>query len=221
MERLVLGLFDNLAAVNEVQIELKNLNIPSENVHVTCPRHAEVRLAAGASEQGPAQPQTHALTSAHGHVHSFWGELLDTLGISDHARHPLHESEPDGRIFSEGINRGSVLVAVDVDGERAVDQVENVFERFGAIDIDERSRDWGLDGHGQSPAPTQPHASVTAPPPTLEALPPAQTAPAHPGPIATGSQPAATGRSARKRRSRVYERHSEVRPMPPVPEARN
>jgi hypothetical protein len=189
MERLVLGLFDNLAAAKNVDSELRRLNIPGDRIHVTSIHHGEAQAAIGEPCPEPTEevPESSVLR-----------RLLEKLGIS--RNHPLNENRPDGRLFSEGLRRGRVLVVVSVEDERRVDQVEDAFERYGALDIDERADDWGLDAHREEQPADSPASTVP--------LPSADTATA----VAPPAQP-----RKRKRATRVFSRKSE--PLSMTPEA--
>jgi hypothetical protein len=59
--------------------------------------------------------------------------------------------EEDAEIFAEGLRRGGTILSVDVDDDLA-DEVEDVMERSGASNIDERAQEWRDEGWHRSSA---------------------------------------------------------------------
>jgi hypothetical protein len=80
--------------------------------------------------------------------------------------------DEDAQLYAEGIRRGGVLVTVDTD-RNMVDQIEQILDANGAVDVDERTAQWrqkgwkGFDETAEAPAPmprTETSSNLKTPP---------------------------------------------------------
>ena len=124
----ILGLFDNVNEVTEVQRELTALGIPAASVHVT--------RQAGATGQ--------ATSGAHYEDKGFW-ESLKEMFTGD------EEATRDVDYYSEGARRGGILVSVDAPDAQA-ERVADVLRQHNAVNIDERAAEWQKSGWKASTA---------------------------------------------------------------------
>jgi uncharacterized protein (TIGR02271 family) len=54
--------------------------------------------------------------------------------------------EEEAHYYAEGVRRGGILVTVAADGDREAQTAVSIFERHGAVDIDERATEWKKQG---------------------------------------------------------------------------
>ena len=56
--------------------------------------------------------------------------------------------EEEAQIYTEGVRRGGILVVVDTDSESQRDKVRGIFKEYGAVDINNRGREYREGGWG-------------------------------------------------------------------------
>lgn len=76
----------------------------------------------------------------------FWEKIKDFFGAAD---------EQDRQIYAEAARRGAVAVSVDADNDVEENRAVEVMQRYNAIDLDQRQRDWQAEGW-QATRTTQP-----------------------------------------------------------------
>jgi len=119
--RIITGLFDSRAEAERV-VEALVQEYMIDRDHVQVHAAGTENVTAGTME---ARSEEH---------HGFLASLRD-----------LFLPDMDRATYAEGIRRGGILVAADVPDDKA-DQVMDVFERHGAVDLDTREAEWRKEG---------------------------------------------------------------------------
>lgn len=119
MASTVIGLFDGPTEAEQARSEVMALHIPDVDIQVY--DEAGFNLTGGTD------------TSTKG----FWDSLSQTLlfGPSNQAMHQ----------YQEGVRRGGTVVSVRAE-ENRIDDIVDVLNRCGAVDIDQRAAEWQLSG---------------------------------------------------------------------------
>lgn len=119
MASTVIGLFDGPAQAEQARSQVMALQIPDANIQVY--DEAGFNLTGGTD------------TSTKG----FWDSLSQTLlfGPSNQAIHQ----------YQEGVRRGGTVVSVRAEESR-IDEIADVLNRCGAVDVDQRAAEWQLSG---------------------------------------------------------------------------
>jgi len=118
MKSTVLGLFDDVSKAEQTRSEILALNISDAYVQVY--DQAGVQLTGGTD------------TSARG----FWKSFGETLGFGP--------SNP-AFLYQEGIRRGGTVVYASVTESRT-DEIADIMNRNGAVDIEMREAEWRRTG---------------------------------------------------------------------------
>jgi hypothetical protein len=136
MSSTLIGLFDNPTQAEQARSEIMALNSPSINVQVY--DKAGFQLTGGTD------------TSTRG----FWDSFTQTLGFG-----PSNQA-----MYQEGVQRGGTVVSVNGDDSR-VDQIADILNRCGAVDIDTRAEEWktGSWKAKESKSQLRPSATATTP----------------------------------------------------------
>lgn len=120
---------------------------------------ADALVAAGVNRDGihlNAQGDTAAPAGASGTHKGFWESIADFFMPDD-----------DRYAYDEGVRRGGATLVVSAD-EAQVDEVAEILERHGAVDMDERETTWRGEGWTGATVPTT-GGPVVAPEPGARA----------------------------------------------------
>ena len=130
MPQILIAAFDRYAEAEQVKTELLSKGLADDTVQISASFNAD-NLDSGRVEVIGEEPGEDASVAEK--IGSFFQKVFG----DDSSRHA-------GR-YPEAARRGSTVVTVTLDDDSQVAMVEQVMERNGAIDIDERSASWGSD----------------------------------------------------------------------------
>ena len=126
MKNTIVGLFEDRTEAQRAQSDIVRLNIPIGDTKVFDQSASMQSEAAGASDQ------------------SWWDSFKQAIGLGE---------SDEGSYYEEGIRRGGVLVSVRADDD-VIDQVAEIMDAHGAVDIDERAEQWRSSGWTPQPITT-------------------------------------------------------------------
>jgi stress response protein YsnF len=131
MAMTVIGVFDSARDAQLVHEDLVQAGIAAESIETHGPESDAVRDAAKEEERGQGLM---------GWLHSVFGAEQRTYAGS----------------YSEAVRRGGYLVSVVAEDTAQAQRIEAIMEQDGAIDVDERARQWRSEGwtddRGDAPA---------------------------------------------------------------------
>jgi len=127
MKQTVVGVFDQYAAAQHAAQQLRSSGF-ADSVFVT-------------DEPGQDVTRQSESQGVFDQVRSFFAELFGT------------DEDRDVRTYAEAVRRGGALVKVEVDEQQA-DVARSALESAGAVDIEERAREWRASGWEDGPADT-------------------------------------------------------------------
>ena len=119
MSQTITALYDNHADATAAQSKLLALGIPAGSIKIL---------------SGTQTTQTSTTTTGTKPDEGFWGSLKE-----------LFMPEEDRYAYSEGLNRGGTMLSVTTDAAH-VDQVFDIVEEHGSVDLDEREATWRKEG---------------------------------------------------------------------------
>ena len=119
MSQTITALYDNHADAIAAQSKLLALGIPAGSIKIL---------------SGTQTTQTSTTTAGTKPDEGLWGSLKE-----------LFMPEEDRYAYSEGLNRGGTMLSVTTDAAH-VDQVFDIVEEHGSIDLDEREATWRKEG---------------------------------------------------------------------------
>lgn len=128
MTHILIAAFDRYAEAEQVKAELLAKGVASDAIQLSAsfnPANVDSSRVEVIGEE-PDEDAT----------------VTEKLGSFFHKVFGADASEHTGR-YPEAARRGSTVVTVTVGDEGLVSMVEQVMERNGAIDVDERSTSWG------------------------------------------------------------------------------
>lgn len=135
MKHTLVAAFDDLSNAQAAKAQLLQLNIADSNIELS---------TADATAQGTMPTsETSATTTAD--THSGDGSFGDKVS---HFFSSLFGSDDDGQphrystAYPEAYRRGATLITVTVADDLQAEQVEDILQEQGAIDIDERAATW-------------------------------------------------------------------------------
>ena len=127
MKNTIVGLFEDRTEAQRAQSEIVSLNIPIGDTKVFDQSAAPAESeGAGASDQG------------------WWDSFKEAIGFG---------GSDEGSYYEEGLRRGGVLVSVRAEDD-LIDQVAEIMDAHGALDIDERAEQWRSSGWTPQPLTT-------------------------------------------------------------------
>lgn len=130
MPQILIAAFDRYAEAEQVKSELLSQGVASDAIQISASSNPETvdssRVAVIGEEPGEDATVADKL-----------GSFFSKVFGDDSSKHA-------GR-YPEAARRGSTVVTVTLEDESQVSMVEQIMERNGAIDIDERSATWGSD----------------------------------------------------------------------------
>ncbi|AEG93162.1 YsnF/AvaK domain-containing protein [Ramlibacter tataouinensis] len=127
----VIGVFDDISSAQRAMERVTQAGVPRDQVHLEPEQGATASASTGTA--GSGQPQQHQGVMAS--IGSFFANLF--------------ESHADHGVYSEAVNRGSMVLVVDAQTDEQADRAADLMRECGAIDIDERAQQWraaGWDG---------------------------------------------------------------------------
>lgn len=130
MPQILLAAFDRYAEAEQVKTELLSKGVPSDAIQISASFNPGT-VDSSRVELVGEEPDDDA--SVANKIGSFFSKVFG----DDSSKHA-------GR-YPEAARRGSTVVTVTLDTDDEVAMVEQVMEQNGAVDIDERSADWGDD----------------------------------------------------------------------------
>lgn len=119
MSQTITALYDNHADATAAQSKLLALGIPAGSIKIL---------------SGTQTTQTSTSNTGTKPDEGFWGSLKE-----------LFMPEEDRYAYSEGLNRGGTMLSVTTDAAH-VDQVFDIVEEHGSVDLDEREATWRKEG---------------------------------------------------------------------------
>lgn len=138
MEHILVAAFDRYSEAEEVKIELLNKGVSNTDIQLSGSNDASLAApAAGTTTDRAATATREPADASMGEkISAFFGSIFGSDDTSD-SRY--------ASAYPEAIRRGSTVVTVTVADDAQVPVVEEILERHGAIDIDERSASWSAD----------------------------------------------------------------------------
>ncbi len=130
MTQILIAAFDRYAEAEKVKAELVSEGVSSDDIQISASFNAD-NVDSSRVEVVGEEPDEDATVADK--IGSFFHKVFGD-GSSQHA----------GR-YPEAARRGSTIVTVSLQNEERVPIVEQIMERNGAIDIDERSATWNDD----------------------------------------------------------------------------
>src|ERR1700712_321312 len=162
MKHTLVAAFDNFSDADKVRTELVGHGIAHTNITVAAAdSESPSGLAADTSanltnDSSDARLPNHEETMGDKISH-FFSSLFGNDEDDNLHRHAV--------AYPEAYRRGSTLVTVTVDTDEMADEGEDVMERNGAIDINERSASWANRDFAAEPGSyISPDTDLTAPP---------------------------------------------------------
>lgn len=128
MPQILLAAFDRYAEAEQVKTELMSKGIASDAIQISASFNPDTVDSSRVEVIGE-EPNDDAT-------------VAEKLGSFFHKVFGDDSSQHAGR-YPEAARRGSTIVTVTLDTDDEVAMVEDMMERNGAIDIDERSASWG------------------------------------------------------------------------------
>ncbi|QGZ30384.1 hypothetical protein [Stutzerimonas stutzeri] len=130
MPQILIAAFDRYAEAEQVKAELLSEGVPSDAIQVSASLNPKTVDSSRVEVIGE-EPDDDAT------VAEKLGSFFNTIFGDDSSKHA-------GR-YPEAARRGSTVVTVTLDDQAQVPMVQQLMERNGAIDLDERSAAWGDD----------------------------------------------------------------------------
>lgn len=128
----VIGAFDNAARVQQALDRLEAAGFDPEDIHVE--RQDSPTLSSG-NRGIEADPQ------AAGKRHTGIAGFFASLFTSEDQANTGH-----AHTYEEAVRRGSSVVVVNTDDDAQAERACAILHEVGAVDVDERSRQWVADG---------------------------------------------------------------------------
>lgn len=130
MTQILIAAFDRYAEAEQVKADLLAKGIANDAMQISASFNPE-KIDSSRVEVVGEEPDDDASVAEK--IGSFFSKVFGDESSKHAGRYP------------EAARRGSTVVTVTVEDDSQVSMVEQVMERNGAIDIDERSANWGDD----------------------------------------------------------------------------
>lgn len=130
MTQILLAAFDRYSEAEQVKTELLSRGIDSDAIQISASMNPATVDSSRVEVVGEAPDADASVADKIGH---FFSKVFG----DDSGKHA-------GR-YPEAARRGSTLLTVTLEDAAQVEAIEELMERSGAIDIDERSARWGSD----------------------------------------------------------------------------
>lgn len=169
MNQTVIGYFDNNTAAEQARREL--LQAGFTDSHVTVQAGGTGATAGSSDTMGSSTPtDVTARTSMTAGTTATGTGDYGSASYSDNDRHSgiggffrslfgLDDNDTDVGFYSEAMRRGGSLVTVDVNSDDQMQRAEEILQRCGAVDVDERAQQWRSEGWAGASAGTASLAS--------------------------------------------------------------
>jgi uncharacterized protein (TIGR02271 family) len=152
-QHILVAAFDRINEAEQVKRELLSKGVSQ----------TDIRMAAS-NESAMLDGTTDASTRSnpHGHDHESVTDKISGFFSSIFSDNDTSSSRY-AETYPEAVRRGSTVLTVTVNDDAQVAVVEEIMERNGAIDIDERSANWSNEGAIGSSATTMGTSTSTGP----------------------------------------------------------
>lgn len=132
MELTIIGVYEDLAPARSARNELIASGFSSRSVQLN-PDHEQ------STTRGPSVQKSPTVSAS---IENFFRSLFSMDDKSTHSN-----------LYAEAVRRGNYVLTVDVDSDALRIQAEQIMNRHGPMDMDERSADWVRHGwRGYDPA---------------------------------------------------------------------
>ncbi|MBA2723158.1 MAG: YsnF/AvaK domain-containing protein [Methylibium sp.] len=140
MVNTVVGVFDEYTEAKRACEKLETMGIDLQDIHVD---------SSASGEDHPSLVSSHK--EHEGGIRGFFASLFGSDDSDESSGH-----------YSEAVRRGSVVVTVNLVDDGKLDAVSEVLEDCGAIDVDERVRQWQSSGYTGFDEGARPYTSEDA-----------------------------------------------------------
>jgi stress response protein YsnF len=202
----VIGAFDDATAAHRAVERLVQAGFDRDDIHVQQPEGEQPSQQSQASQAPGERPHqmVNGVQDDLVHVSNTWdgprqakpaerGTFFARLfGIDDQVDNRQESPHAEhAHTYDEAVRRGSTVVVVDAQDEAQADSASGVLHECGAIDVDERSRQWRAQGWQPPAAPERAPATENAAAPrhAAEAKPAVAATPAATAPTAPAAVP--------------------------------
>jgi hypothetical protein len=146
MESTVIGVYDNYDQAQNALNELVRVGFGRNDIQLTPGEQtSESRQSALRATPQGGERADHTSDNDESVIGNFFGKIFGTYSnTADKANHG--DVMSDAELFSEAIRRGSYLLAVQARNDEQHDEIVNIMDRYGPIDIDERGAHWRMQG---------------------------------------------------------------------------
>jgi hypothetical protein len=146
MESTVIGVYDNYDQAQNAVSELVRAGFSNSDIQLSPgDQTSEGRQSALRATPQGGERASHASDNDESVIGNFFGKIFGTYSnTGDKADHG--DVMSDGELFSEALRRGSYLLAVQARNDEQHNEIINIMDRFGPIDIDERGAHWRMQG---------------------------------------------------------------------------
>jgi hypothetical protein len=121
MELTIIGVYDELAHARSARNDLIASGFSSSGVQLN-PDHEL------ATTRGPSVQKSPTVAAS---IENFFRSLFS-----------MDDKSTYSHLYAEAVRRGNYVVTIDVDSDAQRVQAEEIMQRYGPVDIDERSADW-------------------------------------------------------------------------------
>jgi len=140
----VIGAFDDTATAQRAVERLTQAGFPRDDVHL---QHEQD----SSDLTGQDSPTSRSTTSSTSSIPQpkkggFFATLFGMGDYDDDDRSRQNPYAEHAYTYDEAVRRGSAVVVVDVDSESEADKASSLLHEAGAVDVDERSRQWRAEG---------------------------------------------------------------------------
>jgi hypothetical protein len=146
MESTVIGVYDNYDQAQNALNDLVRAGFSRNDIQLSPgDQSSEARQSTlRATPQGGERTRANE-DAGESTIGQFFGKIFGTYSnTNDKANHG--DVMSDAELFSEAVRRGSYLLAVQARNDEQHDEIVNIMDRFGPIDIDERGAHWRMQG---------------------------------------------------------------------------
>ena len=135
MQHTLIAVFDNRSDAQLAQDELLVSGFSSSEVQLSEESASDSASIGGATKSGSSEPKT--IT---GGIKNFFSDIFGS-DSNDHAQK-----------YSTAVSYGNHVLTVTASSEEEVERAADLIERFGPVDIDEKSAEWGGTATGSAGA---------------------------------------------------------------------
>lgn len=121
MELTIIGVYEDLAHARSAKNDLIASGFPTRSVQLN-PDHEQ------STTRGPSIQKSPTVSAS---IENFFRSLFS-----------LDDKSTYSNLYAEAVRRGNYVLTVDVASDEARVQAEQIMNRYGPMDMDERSADW-------------------------------------------------------------------------------